>query len=143
MITCTRIIEFDAGHRVVGHEGKCAHLHGHRYKVELTAQAQELDGLGRVIDFGVLKERVGEYCDSRFDHGMILWVEDPLLHTIEKIRLESGEHMKFFALPTNPTAENLAKYLLEVSDVLLAGTEVQMLRIRVWETPNCYADAVR
>ena len=33
-ITCTRRIEFDAAHRVMGHEGKCKHLHGHRYALE-------------------------------------------------------------------------------------------------------------
>lgn len=52
MITVTRVLEFDAGHRVVNHESKCATLHGHRYKVEIVAAAPGLDSLGRVIDFG-------------------------------------------------------------------------------------------
>ena len=54
MITCTRRIQFCAGHRVMGHEGKCRNLHGHNYVVFVTAQADELDSVGRVIDFSVL-----------------------------------------------------------------------------------------
>ena len=58
MIEITRRLEFDAGHRVLGHEGKCKNLHGHRYSAEITVTAPDLDGLGRVIDFGVIKEKV-------------------------------------------------------------------------------------
>src|SRR5262249_14498003 len=54
-VTCTRLLQFDAGHRVYQHEGKCANLHGHRYTAEITAQAEALDKIGRVIDFSVLK----------------------------------------------------------------------------------------
>ncbi|NBU05839.1 MAG: 6-carboxy-5,6,7,8-tetrahydropterin synthase, partial [Sphingobacteriia bacterium] len=56
MIECSRKIDFDAGHRVIGHQNKCQYLHGHRYSLEITATALELDELGMVADFGVLKK---------------------------------------------------------------------------------------
>ncbi len=54
-ISCTRRIEFDAAHRVMRHEGKCKHLHGHRYALEATFSASGLDALGRVIDFAAFQ----------------------------------------------------------------------------------------
>lgn len=142
MIKMTRRLEFDAGHRVVGHQGKCRHLHGHRYVVEVTCTAPALDELGMVIDFGLIKSYLGGWLDGAWDHGMILWAEDPLAsiwHTLPDVH-------KMFRLPYNPTAENLAKYLAEVVWPQLGMTEaddLQLVSIRVGETPNCWAEWVR
>ncbi len=73
--TCTRRIQFCCGHRVHRHEGKCANLHGHNYVLFVTAQGS-LDSVGRVIDFSVLKERIGGWIDQNWDHGFVLGVED-------------------------------------------------------------------
>lgn len=59
MMTVVRRLSFSAGHRLVGHEGKCAVFHGHNYLVYFHATAEHLDAMGRVVDFGVLKERLG------------------------------------------------------------------------------------
>src|SRR5262249_24520110 len=50
-VQCARRITFCTGHRVLRHEGKCAHLHGHNYTAIVHAAAPDLDGLGRVVDF--------------------------------------------------------------------------------------------
>jgi 6-pyruvoyltetrahydropterin/6-carboxytetrahydropterin synthase len=135
MVTCTRLIAFDAGHRVWGHEGKCANLHGHRYTVEVTARG-ELDSIGRVIDFSVLKERLGGWVERNWDHGVILHQGDPLVTRDEIFG-------KLAHIPYNPTAENMAHFLLhEVAPEQLEGTGVVVVKVRVWETPNCYAEAV-
>ena len=55
-IEAVRKIHFSAGHRVYGHESKCSNLHGHNYVLWVHAGAKELDELGRVIDFSVLKD---------------------------------------------------------------------------------------
>ena len=57
-VTCTRRLCFEAGHRVYGHESKCANLHGHSYKVERGLRSGA-GRVGRVIDFSVLKEKIG------------------------------------------------------------------------------------
>lgn len=141
-VTCTRKLECDTGHRVYGHENKCAHAHGHRYVFFITAQAeQSLDAVGRVIDFSVLKEKVGGWIDENWDHGFILWERDPACDFMTQFPL-NGEKQKLFKLPYNPTAENLAFYLLKVvCPAVLAGTGVSVVRVVCQETPNCAATA--
>lgn len=136
-ITCTRRIQFCAGHRVHNHESKCRNLHGHNYVAMFEADAP-LDSLGRVIDFSVLKERIGGWIDSQWDHGFLLWQDDA-----EAIAaVSSMPSQKMYLMPYNPTAENMAKYLLErVCPSLLDGTGVDVVSVRIWETENCYADA--
>ena len=138
MITCTRRIQFCSGHRVFGHEGKCRHLHGHNYVAFITAQADVLDSIGRVIDFSVLKERIGGWIDREWDHGFIVWHGDEPA----KAAVRSCDPFKLFELPTNPTAENMADYLLRVvCPQELGGTGVRVVSVRLWETENCYAEA--
>ena len=109
MITCTRRLEFDAAHRVMQHESKCRHLHGHRYVVEASFAAESLDGLGRIIDFGEVRRVLGDWIDMHWDHATILFEKDKALG--EAIAAETGQAI--FYLPANPTAENMAQHLLE------------------------------
>lgn len=134
-ISAVREIGFDYGHRVYGHESKCATFHGHRGKVEIFCQAEKgLDSLGRVIDFSVIKSKIGTWIDTYWDHAMVVWIKDPDLHLIEQC---SG-YKRPFLMPSNPTAENMAKYLLtEIAPHLLNGTGVEITKIVFWETPNC------
>lgn len=137
-ITCTRKLEFDAGHRVVNHESKCKFLHGHRYVVEATFAAEELDALGRIIDFGVVKQRLGEWIDTYWDHTVILWKEDKILGDA----ITPLTNQEIYYLPYNPTAENLARYLKDtICPKLFKDEYLHCTRIRIWETPNCFADA--
>jgi 6-pyruvoyltetrahydropterin/6-carboxytetrahydropterin synthase len=138
MITCTRRIQFCSGHRVFGHEGKCRHLHGHNYVAFITANAESLDDVGRVIDFSVLKDRIGGWIDNNWDHGCILWQGD--IDARKAVELCSPS--KIFLLPDNPTAENMAEHLLRtVCPAELTHTGVCVTKIVLWETENCYAEA--
>ena len=138
MISCTRKLWFCAGHRVKGHEGKCRHLHGHNYIVYITAQAS-LDSIGRVIDFGVLKEQFGSFIDDNFDHGFLVWEDDKEVIDVLK---NMGEQ-KVFVMPTNPTAENIAQFLLDNSDDILGNKGVEVTMVKVYETENCFAVATK
>ena len=140
MITCTRRIHFCSGHRVYGHESKCNHLHGHNYVAFFQAEAPNLDDMGRVIDFGVLKELIGGWIDENWDHVMILNVHDP----VSDLYLEGGplHGQEFYTMEGNPTAERMARYLLGViCPVVLADTVVKVIKVTVWETENCFAEA--
>jgi len=132
MPNCTRVIEFDAAHRVMEHESKCRNLHGHRYKIELTV-AGELDSLGRVIDFGVMKSVFGGWVDQNLDHGCILFDAD---EDVAKLCEENG--WRFFLMDSNPTAENLAELLFEKAKELLP--DLTVVRLRLYETPNCWSE---
>ena len=137
METCVRKIHFCYGHRVMRHESKCATLHGHNGVVWVHATPLEgLDGLGRVIDFSVLKEEVGGWIEKFWDHTMILFKDDQ-----ETIGLcqKAPAYKELFILDTNPTAENLAHYLLHVvCPQVLKGKGVVVHKITFWETENCY-----
>lgn len=152
--TITKRLEFDAGHRVYKHEGKCAHVHGHRYAVEVTCTAG-LDELGRVVDFSVIKNVFGAWIDENLDHGMILYVRDPLVdvfkscgrcdlvqlmppHTIVDRVYTSGPQ-KVFTMSANPTAENIAEMLFKVAAEKLSEHGVSIVEVTVYETPTSRA----
>lgn len=138
-ITITRKLQFDAAHRVMQHESKCRNLHGHRYEVAATFTAKQgLDPLGRIIDFGVIKGKLGAWLDQNWDHATVLFEQDRMLG--DAIAQATGQVI--FYLPTNPTAENMAHYLLDiVCPQLFADTEVECSAIMLHETPNCAAYA--
>ncbi len=137
MVECTRRIEFDAAHRVVGHKNKCKYLHGHRYILEITATTSKLDEIGMVADFALLKTIMKEWIDNNFDHNVILNISDKNLG--EYIAKCTGQSVYY--LDSNPTAENIALHLLEdVIPLLFAQSLFQILRIKLYETPNCYVE---
>ncbi len=127
----------------MGHENKCAHLHGHNYIAYFTASA-ELDKIGRVIDFSVLKDKIGGWIDRYWDHGFILSRDDAAgSAALEAFRNHvGGKPQKRYWLPYNPTAENMARFLLgTVCPQVLRGTGVLVVRVRLEETENCSAVA--
>lgn len=138
-VTCTRKIQFCAGHRVMGHENKCAHLHGHNYIVHITAQAETLDKIGRIVDFSVLKNIIGEWIETNWDHGFLLYDKD--VEAVELIEKFLNGKQKYFLLSSNPTAENIASFILNLGNNLLKDEGIKIVKIVVWETPNCYAEA--
>ena len=136
MITCTRKFHFDSAHRVMQHENKCKLLHGHRYVVEATFTAKNLDNLGRIIDFSVIKDLLGSWLDNNFDHNTILHQDDSQLG--EQIAKITGQ--KIYYLPCNPTAENIAWYLhTKICPMLFDACNISCVGITVFETPNCFA----
>lgn len=140
-ITCTRLIAFDTAHRVMLHEGKCKYVHGHRYTAQVSFRAEgagELDSLGRVVDFGVIKDILGQWIDTHWDHTCVLWDKDKALG--EAIAAETGQTIYY--IPYNPTAENMALYLLKtICPKLFNGHEVTCTSVTIHETPNCAAAA--
>ena len=158
MITITRIFEFDSAHRILNHESRCRHIHGHRYKAEVTVTADGLDTLGRVIDFSVLKEKVGNWIDEHWDHNVILHKDDPLLMLNVVGQVPAKElhprtyEIQFVDMPDvfmgkepyilsgNPTAENMAWELFHIAFSLMVQYHIKVVHIRLYETPNCWAD---
>ncbi len=132
--TCTRRLEFDAGHRLQKHESKCRNVHGHRYVVEITCAAFALDEVGRVIDFAAIKGIVGKWVDDKLDHGFIVQAEDSLLPSLQ------ADGTKLYIVPFSPTAENLVVYIAGRASALLEPLGIRVTHARLYETPNCWAD---
>ncbi len=143
-LSIMRQLTFCAGHRLLRHEGKCAFFHGHNYKVDVEvaprAGGAVLDQVGRIVDFSVIKRRLLGWIDEHWDHGFIVSAED----TNGIAALKAVEPTKMFVLPHNPTAENMARYLLEVvAPEVLGDLPIIVTRIVVWETDTSCATATR
>jgi 6-pyruvoyltetrahydropterin/6-carboxytetrahydropterin synthase len=140
----TRKFEFDAGHRVLRHESKCANLHGHRYVAELTVVSSSLDDVGRVVDFSVIKDVVGGWIDHFWDHNLILHPDDPLVVETapqEKTKIFGPKSPYVMPNDWNPTAENMVRVLFRAAEVSLAASpSLKVAHVRLYETPNCWAD---
>ena len=137
MYEVERYHDISCGHRVHGHESKCAHLHGHNYRIFFTVvqDNDQLDLVGRVIDFSVLKSRLCEWLETWWDHKMLIWVDDPHLDDLLDIDPTGVVPVEF-----NPTAENMAQHLVEVvGPSELKGTGCILIACRIEETRKCSA----
>jgi len=135
MITAERYHDISCGHRVYGHESKCAHIHGHNYRFHFTISAPELDSVGRVMDFSVIKTHLCEWLEENYDHKTLIWEKDPILQALQDIDPNGIISVKY-----NPTAENIAKHMVEVvAPVQLSGTGCALIRCKIDETRKCSA----
>lgn len=139
-ITIMRKVSFCAGHRLLNHENKCANVHGHNYLVEFYVTGNEVDEIGRVVDFAVINRLFKGWIDENWDHGFLLWdQDDEAIKALKMIRPN-----RLFLLPYNPTAENMARYLLEVVAppliTSIKGYDLRMTKVVVWETENSFAE---
>lgn len=129
-----RYHDISCGHRVFQHESKCAHLHGHNYRVHFTCEAEELDNIGRVIDFSDMKSRLCVWLEDHWDHKTLIWENDPWAKVLPEI------DPTIVIVPFNPTAENIAQHLVEViGPQQLAGTGIKLIHCDVEETRKCSA----
>lgn len=137
-LTIMRRIKFCAGHRLFQHGGKCENFHGHNYVADIFVTGDEVDSVGRVLDFAVLKQRTKGWIDENWDHSFLVYEKDE--NAIAA--LEMVQPCRLFKLPYNPTAENMARYLLEVMcPIALEGTGAKAVSVRIWETDEAYAEA--
>jgi len=133
IITATRYHDFSAGHKVTGHENKCRHLHGHNYRIHFTIAAPELDSIGRIMDFSVIKNLLCEWLENEWDHKFLIWEGDPDAEILIDNFPEDIIPCSF-----NPTAENMAKYLVEeIAPIQLRGTGCALIECEIEETRKC------
>jgi 6-pyruvoyltetrahydropterin/6-carboxytetrahydropterin synthase len=104
-IYASKYVDFCAAHRLVGHEGKCANIHGHNYRVtlEVGVEREAMDQIYRVLDFAIIGECL-KWIDQNWDHKFLIWEKDPLALDL---RLMPGAVI----IEGNPTAEWMAYYI--------------------------------
>jgi 6-pyruvoyltetrahydropterin/6-carboxytetrahydropterin synthase len=110
---------FSSAHQLRGYKGKCENLHGHNYKIEIYARGRELDNIGLLVDFGELKTAADEVVQY-LDHRNI-------------------NELAPFDVEVNPSAENLARYILERVARRVGDDRVQVYKVRCFETPTSVA----
>jgi len=143
----TRRLEFDAGHRIPNHTSQCRHLHGPRYAIEVTLSGDVVttEGVseqGMVMDFSDVKRIAKEQVVDAWDHAFIVYRNDKTV--LDFLTTLPGH--KTVVLDVVPTAENLARVafdLLQGAYQDIYGNHLRLERVRLYETPNNWADHTR
>ncbi len=142
----TTRLEFDSGHRIPNHKSQCRNLHGHRYVLEITLSGdiikqENASENGMVMDFSDVKAIAKESVVNVWDHAFLVYQHDtPVMNFLNSL----PDH-KTVVFPTVPTAENMA---LEAFRILKSkyddtyGNHLKLEKVRLYETPNSWADAL-
>ena len=113
---------FAAGHALRGYKGKCENPHGHNYRLRVVLEGMELDSIGLLFDFKDLKQII---------HGAVDRLDHQFLNDLSPFDV------------LNPSAENLARYIYEEGERLLAEKRlengVRVKAVTVWETDTTTA----
>lgn len=123
---------FDSAHFLATYDGKCKNIHGHRWRVIVEVQKNQLIESGQlegmVTDFTYLKDDVKALADA-FDHGLIIQEGTMRDKTLECL-IEDG--FNIIMVDFRPTAENFAEYFYKKMEE--KGYHVK--RAIVYETPT-------
>ena len=110
---------FSSAHQLRGYKGKCENLHGHNYKIEIYARGRELNKIGLLVDFVELKEAADD---------LVTYLDHKNLNELEP-----------FVSEQNPSAENVARFILERLAKRLNDERVEIYKVRCFETPTSVA----
>jgi 6-pyruvoyltetrahydropterin/6-carboxytetrahydropterin synthase len=142
----TTRLEFDAGHRIPDHKSQCRNLHGHRYALEITLSGdiinqEKTSENGMVMDFSDVKRIARDSVVDVWDHAFLVYKNDVGVLNF----LKSLPNHKTVIFPSVPTAENMAAEAFRIlknqyKDTY--GNHLKLERVRLFETPNSWADAL-
>ena len=144
MLTITRKLEFDAGHRIPDHKSQCRNLHGHRYTVEITLVGKVIEAEGNsdngmIMDFSDVKTLAKQHLVDVWDHAFLVYRHDTVVRTF----LDSLPGHKTVVLDTVPTVENLAQAAFAILQPAFHdryGRSLMLAGVTLYETPNCWAE---
>lgn len=142
----TTRLEFDAGHRIPSHKSQCRNLHGHRYAIEITLSGDIIrqEGAsenGMVMDFSDVKAIARKCVVDVWDHAFLVYKGDTAVLEF----LNTLPDHKTVVMESIPTAENMAAEAFRILDAQYRdtfGTHLKLERVRLYETPNSWADAL-
>ena len=112
------IYQFGAAHQLRNYNGKCEHLHGHNWKIEVYVKGDKLDDGGLLVDFKIIKEKTNEVIEQ-LDH---------------KFLNEIGCFMEI-----NPSSENIAKYIFDELSKEINDSRISVSRVTAWESDTACA----
>ncbi|MEI8330897.1 MAG: 6-carboxytetrahydropterin synthase [Methanomicrobiales archaeon] len=123
-------VQIDTSHRLLHYKGKCANLHGHRWKIEVWMEGEPNPATQILIDYSLIKQVI-----NRYDHQIILNREDPLVPRIE-------EFHPVITTPGEPTSELMAVLIRDDLSAVCRdrGIKATVTKIRVWESQTACAE---
>ena len=141
----TTRLEFDAGHRIPHHNSQCRNLHGHRYVIEITLggdiiKKEQTSENGMVMDFSDVKRIARESVVDDWDHAFLVYEKDGVVLDF----LNTLPDHKTVIFKEVPTAENMAAEAFRILQDKYQdtyGNHLKLMRVRLYETPNSWADA--
>jgi len=144
MLTITRKLEFDAGHRIPDHKSQCRNLHGHRYTLEITLVGAVINeegssDNGMIMDFSDVKALAKQHLVDVWDHAFIVYKNDATVRDF----LATLPNHKTVVIEQIPTVENLAQSAFAILKVAYQdryGTGLRLHKLVLHETPNCWAE---
>jgi 6-pyruvoyltetrahydropterin/6-carboxytetrahydropterin synthase len=143
MLTITRKLEFDAGHRIPDHKSQCRNLHGHRYTLEITLTGAVIEEEGNsdngIMDFSDVKALAKAHLVDVWDHAFIVYQKDSAVLEF----LDSIPGHKTVVIDRIPTVENLAQTAFNILKAVYQdryGTGLRLHKLVLHETPNCWAE---
>ena len=137
----TKSFEFDAAHRIMDEKIKCFNLHGHRFRIDLTLSYKDIMPIGYAVDFKLMKVLFGDWVDRYLDHACIA---NPMDKDI--VDLCTKKDWRLYKMGfgvhryVNPTAENLCSELFCIAGVFFDNENVEVTKVRVYETPTCFVE---
>lgn len=146
-MTIRKIFKFENTHIVRNCSTKrCrSSIHGHSYKVELIFSSDSFDNAQMIYDFGLMKSEMKDLIDI-FDHSITLWNKDDKEYISAMKKFSS----RWVELPVSPTAEQFARVIFLMVDILMNATvftnnegKVELSSVVVHETDSGYAQANR
>jgi 6-pyruvoyltetrahydropterin/6-carboxytetrahydropterin synthase len=111
--------EFSSAHQLRGYQGKCEHLHGHNWKIEVFVRGPRLNDIGLLVDFKELKLATKKVMDQ-LDHKNL-------------------NELTPFNEKYNPSSENIARYILDEVGAQINNEFRTVYKVRAWETPTTVA----
>lgn len=140
----TKEVTFDSAHLLSFYDGKCANLHGHTYRLQVSLES-EIDEISRMLmDFNILRQVIDESVMNIFDHALLLSsnthrsdAENELLQWAEQF----GK--KYCVMPgmKKTTCEDMSEYIKSlVEENLCARGIPPKVSIRLWETPTSFVE---
>ncbi|MEZ4741491.1 MAG: 6-carboxytetrahydropterin synthase [Bdellovibrionota bacterium] len=147
ILSITKQISFEAGHRLPNHNSKCKNLHGHHYVVEftITGNIQSTAGAsdqGMIVDFSDVKLIADDVIKKPWDHAFFVFKHDRVLVDF----LNSLDGHKTVITEHPPTAEHLAEVayskLSHAIRKFYTDRRVVLGCLRLYETPTSWAEVV-
>ena len=100
-----------SAHQLPGYDGPCQYMHGHTWKVQIVVNGNELDKVGLLTDFKVLKNKLKE-----------------ILMPLDHVVLNDLPAFK----ELNPSTENLARLIYRTMEPHCAP--LRLKQVQVWES---------